>query len=156
MKRIADVLRIILVSVETLWLLAVVSLFLWRVTWLSFVGQSLLKHEDVTTWMPVLPVALCGTAFLLVFKLLAPTEAHNKILYSWPDYWRLEYRRNIGVAWCVLSVVLVLVAWIFRAELSSEWIGGLFVASIGLATISSGSMMLGVCALKVIIEKHSD
>lgn len=156
MRKTSDVLRMLLVSPEVFWLLAIISVFLWKDAWLSFIGQSLLKHEDVTTWMPAIPVALCGAAFLLVFKLLAPSEANNRLLYNWPDYWRLEYRRNLGVAWCVFSVALALIAWIFRDSLSSELVGGLFLISIGLAVISCGSMMLGACKLKVIIEMFSD
>jgi hypothetical protein len=155
MRRVLDFFRMVIISWEFAWLLLIVLIFQRKDLWLVFVGRNLLGNSDVTTWMPAIPTALCGTTFFLVFKLLAPSAANNKLLYEWPDYWRLEWRRNLGVAWCVVSVMLVVTAWIFRAELSLRWIGGLFLASLGLALISSGSMLLGACKLKVTLESNA-
>ncbi|NLX24350.1 MAG: hypothetical protein GXY61_00090 [Lentisphaerae bacterium] len=148
MKRILEIIRILLVSPEALLLVVIAGLFIWKNLWLVYIGKSLLEHDDVTTWMPILPISLCGGAIFLAFKLTEPKDGSNKALYDWPEYWRLEYRRNIGIGWCSVSVLTVLIAWIFRDELSLAWVGGLFVAAIGLAVISSSTLLLATFVLK--------
>lgn len=149
MKKTLEVIRILLVSPETLLLVLMAGLFVWKDLWLVYIGRNLLEHDDVTTWMPVLPISLCGGTIFLAFKLTEPKGGgNNKALYDWPDYWRLEYRRNIGIGWCSVSALIMLVAWIFRDDLTLAWVGGLFVSAIGLAVISSSSLLFATFVLK--------
>lgn len=153
MKKVVEVFRILLVSLEALWLLLVAGLFVWQDLTLVFFGRILLEHNDVTTWMPALPITLCGTACFLAFKLTEPKDGSNKALYDWPDYWRLAYRRNIGIIWCGIAVFFAVVPWMFRDELSLEWVGGLFLIAIGLAAISSASLLFASFVLKRMMAK---
>ncbi|QBG48156.1 hypothetical protein EGM51_12415 [Verrucomicrobia bacterium S94] len=148
MRKSLEILRILLVSPELLLLALIACLFVWKDLWLVYVGANLLEHDDVTTWMPVLPISLCGSSIFLAFKMTEPKDGSNKALYDWPDFWRLEYRRNIGIGWCSVSVLSVLVAWIFRDDLSLAWVGGLFLSAIGLAVISSSSLLFATFVLK--------
>jgi hypothetical protein len=151
MRKTLEVIRIVGVSFEALWLVVIVALFTWKDLWLVFIGRNLLEHDDVTEWLPALPMALCGTAVFLALKLTEPKSKNNKVLHEWPDYWRLAYRRNVGIIWCCTAAFIAVVPWIFRDELHYEWVGGLFLLAVGLSVISSGSLLFATFVLKHIM-----
>jgi len=153
MKRALETLRIVVISIEAFWLVLMTYLFLHHGSLLAWLGENLLKHNDVTQWMPIVPFSLGGSSVWLSFKLLSPKDGSNRSLYDWPDYWRLEYRRNIGIVWCGVACLLVLIPWIFREALGNQWVGGLFLASIGIALISSASLLFAAFVLKQIVEE---
>lgn len=153
MKKAGEIFRILLISFETVWVLIVLYLMCQQERFLVLLSENIFKSDEARQIVTALPFTLCGAACFLSFKLLAPKDGSNKILYDWPDYWRLEYRRNIGIFWCGVSCFFILIPLIFREELGSLWVGGLLLSSVGLAVISSASLLFGAFVLKQIVEE---
>lgn len=153
MRKIGEAIRILLVSFETIWVLVMLYLMCQQGRFLALLGKNIFENDESRQVITALPFTLCGAACFLSFKLLAPKDGSNKMLYDWPDYWRLEYRRNIGIFWCGVSCALVLISMIFHKELGLLWVGGLLFSSVGLAVISSASLLFGAFVLKQIVEE---
>ncbi len=151
MKKMFEIIRIVGISVESLWIVIVFALFSWERLWLIYLGRNLLASDDTIKWLTGVSTALLGSVVFTAFKLTEPRSERDAVLHQWPDYWRLAYRRNVGIVWCGCAVVLASVPLVFRKELPLEWIGGLCLAAVGLSIISASSLLFSVFTLKHIV-----
>jgi hypothetical protein len=153
MGKVTEFLRVLFVSLE--FLLCLLLLLAYQNGYQVFhaIGENILAHDDVVTWLPILPISLCGTAVYLAFKLLSPVSSSCRTLYDWPDYWRLKLRRNVSLFWPLLAGITVVSIWILRSEIKPAQIAFLFSLSIGVSLISCGSQLLASFELKEMLEE---
>lgn len=153
MRGVAEFLRVALISFEFLFLLIVSGAAWLKPDWWVFVGNSLRSQADVLSWIPVIPLALCGVAFQLAWKLTTPLDASSRELMDWPGYWRLKMRRNFSFFLSVAIAALAAVIWIFSASLDAFWLGVATVICLVLAGINAGCMFIAALTLREILEK---
>lgn len=153
MRKVMEFFRVFFVSPEFL-----LSLLLWLTyryvpQGFKVLGENIMAHDDVITWLPVLPLSLCSTAVYFAFKLQSPVNGSCRKLYDWPDYWRLKLRRNVSLFWPVLAGATVIAIWILRSEMKPAQIAFLFSLSIGVALVSCGTQLFASFELKEKLEE---
>ncbi len=148
-----ELLRVLFISVEFLFLLVVIVVGYFLPSAWVFVGDTPKAQTDVMKYLPVLPIALCGFSITLSWKLLSPKSGSNRELYDWPDYWKLKLRRDVTIALCVLSAGVSLVIWIFNSTFTPFWLGAIATWAIVSALITCGCALLAAFTLKEITEE---
>ena len=157
MKYVGDALRMVFISLEFVFVLAVYFASRIQPHFFQFLGDSIAGNVEVTKWLPVLPLALSGGCFVtIIWKIMAPLSGSNRELYDWPDFWRLKMRCYFSLILSAICATLAVGIWIFVKVISPEWIGILFLSSLGVALITTGSMAFASFAIRVIMEPKSD
>ncbi|MCE9609500.1 MAG: hypothetical protein K8R23_04675 [Chthoniobacter sp.] len=155
MRGLGEFFRVVVVSFEFLFCLAIASLAFFLPDWLSFVGDELKAQPDVTKWIPLIPLALCTLAFQLAWKLTTPIDKSNKSsreVLDWPDYWRLKMRRNASLVLSFMSATLAVVLWVFAKHFTSLWFGVLTIGCFGVSLINAGCMYMATLRLREIAD----
>lgn len=152
MRKIAEYIRLIFVSFEFLYSLAVSALANFFPAPLCALGSVLKANNDIIKWIPVLPLGICGFVFSLAWRITAPSSGSNRELYQWPDYWRLTCRRDFSIVLSVLVAMLAVSLWIFSAHLSDLMFGYIFSLALGVALIDMGCLAFAGFKIKEITE----
>lgn len=153
MPKILDVLRMVVVSFE-----AVYSVVLSVALWLfpdvfRRLGIAVSQDGEIVKWIPVVPLAACGVAFALAWRLTTPLNGSNRVLFDWPDYWRLKYRRNLSLVLSWLAAGIAICLWIFARSLTALMLGWLFALALGLSLIVVGCLCFATFTLREIVEE---
>lgn len=153
MKKIIEVLRIFIVSLEFLYVVCLICFAYYFPLFFERLGKVLLANSEMMKWLPVAIISSCGISFKLAWRLTKPLSESNRILYDWPDYWKLKYRRNIALVFSGLMALLATYLWIFSSNFTPFMLGFLFLISIGISTIVISCLVLASFTLTEIIEQ---
>lgn len=157
MKYVGDALRMVFISLEFVFVLAVYLASRIQPHFFKFLGDAIVSSVEVTKWLPAIPLALSGACFVtIIWKIIAPLSGSNRELYDWPDFWRLKMRCYFSLILSAICATLAVIIWIFVKVIPPEWIGILFLSSLGVALITAGSMAFASFAIRVIMEPKSD
>jgi hypothetical protein len=157
MKYVGDALRMVFISLEFVFVLAVYVATQIQPRFLQFLGDSIAGNVEVTKWLPAIPLALSGGCFVtIIWKIITPLNGSNRELYDWPGYWRLRMRCYFSLILSAICATVAVSIWIFVKVIPTEWIGILFLTSLGVALITVGSMAFASFAIRVIMEPKSD
>ena len=153
MKYIGDALRMVFISLEFAFVLGIYFVSRIQPHFFQFLGESITGNAEVIKWLPVLPLSLTGACFATyIWKLLTPLSGSNRELYDWPGFWRLKMRCYFSLLLSVCCTILAIVLWVFAKVIPPEWIGILFLSSLGVALITTGSLAFASFAIRVIME----
>ena len=157
MKYVGDALRMVFISLEFVYVLVIYFASRIQPHFFTFIGDCITGNIEVTKWLPVLPLALSATCFVtIIWKIIAPLSGSNRELYDWPDFWRLKMRCYFSLLLSATCATVAVVIWIFAKVIPLEWIGILFLSSLGVGLITAGSMAFASYAIRVIMEPKSD
>ena len=155
MKRILDILKLTIISPETLFLL--LMYFFWKndYSFLTLLGEKIRSNEEVWKYVPVLPFLFSGATFKFSSKLRAPLEnSSNKELYEWPGYQKVVDRVIASIIICILCCAVSLVIWIFSNEIPQAMLGMLFLSSVVISGISTLLVYLASHKIREILERY--
>ena len=157
MKYVWDAIRMVLISFECVFVLAVFVFAKGHEAFFVFLGDSMTNNSEVTKWLPVIPLGLSIYCFAnLIWKLITPLNSSNKKLLHWPDFWRLKMRCYFSLFLSAVYAAVACVLWIFSKNLPHYWIGILFILSMGLSLINAGCMVFASFAVRIILESAED
>jgi hypothetical protein len=148
-----ELLRVVFISFEFVWLFGVVAWSKLHSQSLDFVGSTIRSDPEVIKWLPVLPGALCAFAVNLAWKLTVPLEQSSIELIEWPGYWRLQMRRNVSLFWAISGAAASILLWIFSKHLTNYWLGAWTAATLGVSSFNCACMLLASFVLREIMEK---
>lgn len=153
MRKLVDIIRLIFISVEFLYVILLFALVYFIPSWFSLLGTQFHNNTDIWKYIPVIPVALAGFAVTYSWKILHPLEnSSNRILYEWEYYWMLKYRVVASIIICAVCVVCSISIWLFSSKLTSKFLGVLFLASSGVSAIVIFNQLLAAFKIKEILE----
>ena len=152
-RRISEVLRIIIISPETLVILLVVVASNYWTKLFEVTGQHFISKDKLWEFIPTIPLGLLYYGWNLSSQLQSPIESANRELYDWNLYWALKYRIIAAMAWAGLSAMCSVIIWIFSSELTAFVLGLLFFASVGVSIVVVVTETLALFALKEIMTK---
>lgn len=152
-RRLIEILRVIFISPEILFLLAILCLTVYFPSLVIFIGIRILGNGKLWDLIYVFPFALLAYAFRLAFQLHAPVEAANRELYDWEQYWTLKLRILVTLFWAAIACFLSLMIWFGGNDISPQWVGQLFIAATGISLIETASGILALFVLKEILAK---
>jgi hypothetical protein len=152
-RRISEVLRIIIISPETLILLLIVAASNYWTKPFEVTGQHFIGKDKLWEFIPTIPLGLLYYGWNLSSQLQAPVESANRELYDWELYWALKYRIIAAMAWAGLSAICSVTIWMFSGELTASVLGLLFFSSVGVSLVVVVTEMLALFALKEIMTK---
>lgn len=153
MKYLWDALRMIFVSFECLFILAVCLLNQYQSGLFVALGDNITSDTEVTKWLPAIPFGLAIYCFVdVIWKLITPLSGSNRKLHEWPDFWRLKMRSYYSLVLSAIYASMALGIWVFSKQLSHSCIGILFALSLGLSLINAGCMVFASFTLRIILE----
>jgi hypothetical protein len=152
-RKSLDVVRLYFISPEVLVLLLSCAALIVFPKPMVFLGSEIVREGSVVQYVALLPAALLAVSFGLSKDSLRPLEGErNRVLYEWPDYWRLKFRALAALLFCLAASFGGLALWVFKTRLPSCLLGAGFIASIALALVSTVSLYLGYLRLREILQ----
>ena len=154
MKYFLDFLRMVFISMEFVFALAVYIFYAFYSKMFFALGDSITNDSEITKWLPAIPLGLSAYCCVdLTWKIITPLSSSNKELYDWPDFWRLKMRCYFSLFLSAICAAMAIIVWVFSKALSHGQTGALFILALGLSLINTGCMILASIALRTIMEK---
>ena len=153
LEKIIEIFRLLIVSLETLYLVCLIGVAYFLPSVFVSCGKLLSANAEILKWIPVLPLGICGFSFNLAWRLTEPLSKSNRLLYDWPEYWQLKYRRNISLVLSGLMAAVAICLWIFSTSLTPFGLGFLFLLSLGVSVIVISCLAFASFTLKEIVEQ---
>jgi len=93
MMKIIELIKIIFISFEAAFVLALILAFQYFPDAFQNVGHQFKTNSDVWKFIPTVPLIICGFSIQYAWKILNPiSRSSNRILHEWPGYWKLKIR----------------------------------------------------------------
>lgn len=153
MNRITDILRMIFISIEFLYVLCLITIYEIYPDILTMLGTAISKNQKILEWLIPFLISICVASYILILKLTSPLEKSNRFLYDWSEYWRLQYRRNLSFIYVGLIAIIGVYLWIFADKLHQITKGFLFALVIGVDLIVVSCLLFASITLKEIVEE---
>jgi len=150
-KRIIDILRVILISPEFLILLIVLVLQIYKADWLILIGKQFQSNNEIWKFLPTLPMLFTSLVFKFGKNIRIPLE-NNKQLYQWDEYYRITDRVHIGIYISILSSIGAISVWLLIDIISNLYIGIIFISSIGISGFSALTMYLASISIREVLD----
>jgi hypothetical protein len=154
MKRLKDYCRFVLISVETLWVLLCISIFLTHPSWLEKIGVDLQKDDKSIEVVFALPAVILAFSFALAKSILFPSKSLKKELKQWPDYQGLWDRVIFTMITLCISTLVGGILWVWRTTIPSDWLVSLTAICIGISGIGLISLALASLFIRRILDEH--
>ena len=95
---------------------------------MEIIGNKFIGDAEIWKYIPFIPLSLAGTSINYAWKILTPlNNSSNKVLYEWPDYWKLKLRVMVSIIICVICLFLAILLWFFCKNLKPDHIGALYM-----------------------------
>jgi hypothetical protein len=130
LRRTTEVIRVIIISPETVLLLAVWALSLYLPGSFAYIGKRLLSETPILAFVVALSSSLLVVGFGLALKVQAPVSEASRELYDWPMYWALKCRIIIAIWWTIVALGLSLFAWFLAKKFEPGTIAAFLLCSI--------------------------
>lgn len=141
MNRVIDLLRLVFVSPELLFLLLPIAIYAYEPTWADILLQPMIEGVSWGLAAAGLAVAMLGFSYNQGFDLLS-LNGGRKVLLEWPDYPKLKARVLVAFGWCLIGALSSIGAtWMVAKKFHpllgvTIMIGGLLSAATATATIA--------------------
>ena len=156
MKRVLDILRIILISPELLWVLIIFVMYNFIGDSLSLLGNQFKTNSDIWKTLYILPFIFTGFAFKIAGRLRSPLQKEeNKILYEWPQYHMITDRVLVSLFLCIISCIIVASIWVISDRINATLIAAVYLIFLGVSGISTLMMILSEHKLKEILTRNT-
>ena len=153
MDRLFELLRTIFISFEFLFLTIVVFINQFQPDLLSGIGYKFHTNQELWKYIPTIPSGLLIASLSYSWKILTPlNSASNRLLYEWPDYWKLKLRTIISLIYCGISTIFATTIWFFGEDIQNEKLGFIFIVSIGIPIIVLMHQILAAFMVREIME----
>ncbi len=153
MTKFVELIRIIFVSFEFLFLIIVFSAYQFYPDLLSEIGQKFHINQEFWKYIPTIPSGLLIASLSYSWKILTPLDnSSNRPLYEWPDYWKLKLRIIVSIIYCGLSAISAAIIWFFGENILKDKLGFIFIVSIGIPIIVLMHQILAAFMVREIIE----
>ncbi len=152
-RRLLDIARLYLISPEVLVLALSYAVLVFYPKPLSLFGSEIVREGSVVQYIALLPIGLLGVSYGLLKDILRPVEGDkNRLLYEWPDYWRLKFRVFSALAFCLAASMVGLGFWVFKTSIAPCLLGAGFIAAIAVALVSTVTLALGYLRHREILQ----
>ena len=153
LTRVIDIIRLYVVSFECVVVIAAMAATIIFPELMRTVGRELIFHDSSFQYIVFIPIVLLGVTYRLSKEMLRPADnENNRILYGWPDYWRLKYRSLGSIFFCLGATVLSLATWIFKTQISLHFIGAGLLCAILVALAATINQYLALLRLREILD----
>jgi len=155
-RKILDIVRLFLISPEFFVLVLFWDLFSLYPKPMILLGSEIVREGSMVQYIALLPVALLTMAYSLSKDALRPLDGDkNRLLYEWPEYWRLKFRALAALFFCLVASAGSIGLWVFKMLLAPSLLGVGFAAAVVLALVSTTSLYLGYLRLREILQGGS-
>lgn len=154
MRRLLEIVRIILISPEVIVLLATVAALQYWPKLFIFIGDSFTEKEKLWEYIPVIPVGVFIYVIGLASQLHTPEDKAKRELFDWDQFWALKYRIIVMLLWALLAAGSSLVLWTCSSAIDSKIVGAVFLASLVLAVMTAATGILALFGLREILAKE--
>lgn len=127
MKVIRVYFRAIVVSFEFLIILLGICAILYFPVQVNNMATYIETDKEVVEYLAFLPVILFVWTARKSKNLLFPGDKYLKILFEWPEYWRLRIHFNVGICYSILFALIGLMVWVLGIEVD-DTLGFMLIA----------------------------
>lgn len=142
-------LRVVVISVETLVLAGTWLAFVYFGSELESLATSLLLNDEVLKYLMLLPAALAAWIFNETRTLLQEDKETIRILTDWSDYWKLKAHTWTSLGFAVLFAFMSLLPWTAKSGIGTGTGLLLFVASL----VGQLSLAIGIYAARIRVKE---
>jgi len=154
--RFTDIIRLYVISPEVFVIVLLGAVVFFYPGPIEYFGSEASRDGSVLQYIALIPIALLSVTFGLSKEILKPLdEANNRMLYEWPDYWRLKYRVLAAIIFCLAASAGALGLWVYKTRLQHLLIGAGLIAAVLIALVSTISLYLGYLRLREILQGGS-
>ncbi len=142
MRRLADGLRLALLSPEVVAALAPLALLAYAPEWPSVLVKPMKEGLVFGLTAAGLVLAACAFCYKEGSDLIDPSGP-KAVLLKWPHYYMLKARVLASLVWCVLGIGCALVAtWMAAADVAPHAAGALLVSGVLAPAAAVGTVAL--------------
>ena len=152
MKKIIEFFRLIFISFEFLFILLIFLTLNIYPELYSIIGNKFMENADIWKYIPVIPLGLSGASINYAWKILTPLSSSNRILYEWPDYWKLKLRVLSSIIMCLTCLFLAIFLWFFCKNLEPAHIGAIYLGITIVPLTIVFNQLLAAFTLKELLE----
>ena len=155
MNRFAGCLRFVIVSPETVAVLAVAFLYRFTPEWLEAVGEKFVGDFSGTDTILALPIGLTYFSYERAKLILFPDETLRRELQHWDGYQGLHDRVVFALTVTVICSVASILLRTVGDELSDLWRGTLLLLSVVLSATPVPGLVFAEFKIKALCDKYS-
>jgi hypothetical protein len=153
MGKVCESLRIIFISFEFVFILLIYLTLLLYPDLYSKFGSKFFGNNELWKYIPVLPFALVGGSIKYAWKIIVPlNNESNKMLYDWPDYWKLKLRVIFSIIICAVCCALAIIIWFFYKDIQPKFLGALYIVITLIPIIVLSNQLLAAFKIKELLE----
>lgn len=154
MRRLADGLRLALLSPEVVAALAPFALLVCAPEWPSVLVKLMKEGVGFGLTAAGLVLAACAFCYKEGGDLIDPTGP-KAVLLEWPHYYMLKARVVASLVWCALGMGCVLMAtWMAAADVRPHVAGALLVSGVLAPAVSVGTLALARYRIRELISQR--
>lgn len=147
MKRIADVLRALLLSPELIGALLPFVAYAYVPEMADTMAKAMKESVAVALSPTALPLAMLAFNYKESLELLSPTGPGKELLH-WPDYPMIKDRVVIALGWCVLGMIACGVgAWMVLSDVGSRV--GVVIVAAGVLSSAIATATIGLARFRL-------
>ena len=155
MNRLFDILRAIFISPEFVMLLIIYVVIQYKPDWFSLIGTQFQTNNEKWQYLLTLPVLFTGLVFKYGKNIRVPLDK-NKRLYKWDEYHRITDRVFIGIFISILCSIGVISIWFLINNISTLYIGVIFITSVSISGFSAFTMYLASISIREVLDITDD
>jgi hypothetical protein len=156
LRRLIDILRLCLISFEAVFVLAIVVYLYYFPSFFIDIGVKFKTNNEVWKLLPGIPLLYASVSIGLSWKVLIPSDnSKTKILYQWPEYWRLKYRVVASFIICGMAAIGSIIIWVWSNDLSECTIGTIFISSMVVPVPSIFTQFLAAFKVRELLDIYS-
>jgi hypothetical protein len=116
----------------------------------TFVGQQLASDNKWALATATIPLGLLATTYAFGTDILSSSGA-NKVLLSWPEYWKLKMRVLVALGFCLVGFVGGMLGVYLVLHQNLVWGATITVAGMLLSASALASVALAKWAIREIL-----
>ena len=153
MKIICEFLRILFISFEFVFILVLLLTLPLIPDFYLIIGNKFIEDTEIWKYIPFIPLSLAGASINYAWKILTPlNNSSNRVLYEWPDYWKLKLRVMVSIVICVTCLSLAIMLWFFCKNLKPDHIGALYIGITVVPLMVVFNQLLAAFSVKELLE----
>jgi hypothetical protein len=141
MKRLLDLIRATVISLETFFVFVGIITFIKWSQWYAMIGNQLSNDGESSKYMFALPPAILIYALSLSNDVLKPDGKLKERFMEWKEYYRIKDRVLISLFVCLICAISSVAGWLFCKTISKPMLGFILIASI------TESLVVVICLL---------
>lgn len=152
-RRVSDVIRLLLISPEALWVAVVLGFYHYVPRYFAFLGEVLANQNQIVLPLCLATWGIVAFAVAKARELLVPNDAMAKILAKWGDHHQLRDRGLATILICAICASFITAGVVFRTSIAPARLGLIVLIGLVGAMISAWCLLLATFEVRRLLDE---